>query len=130
MFFCRSDVPHDSYTLVVDKSASIVGINLSDDVSNQNLLLSSRSHCDAITTRNFPQYKPPIKCTGNVFALTYNELPRQREVATEFNHLRGTLQIKQEYKTELDVKVYCVVIYKDSFVEIDKHVVRRGRDLF
>ena len=127
LFFCKTD--KTDQRLHNRGSASIVALQLRTDVSNQNINLISRHHCDAVTTRNFPQYKPPTGVTGNVVALTYNELPRQREVLTEYNHLHGKLSIQNELLGDTEQSVYCVIIYKDTFLQIENHYALKNRDL-
>ena len=129
MFFCNG-MHYPTDLLGWDKTASIINLKLASDVSNQNLALTSRYHCDAVTTRNYPQYCPPIHHTGNVVALTYNEVPRVKEVATEYDHLRGSITIKQDFMPVHTCSVQLVVIYKDTFLEIRNHHAFKGQDLY
>ena len=128
MFFCKTEESNSAFHNG-GQSASITALQLRTDVSNQNISLQSRHHCDAMTTRNFPQYKPPTGVTGNVVALTYNELPRQKEVLSEFNHLHGQVSIQNELHGTSVQSVYCVIIYKDTFLQIENHYAVKNRDL-
>ena len=82
-----------------------------------------------MTTRNYLQYKPPTGITGNVVALSYNELPRQREVLSDFDHLHGQLTIQNELQGSSVQSVYCVLIYKDTFLQIENHYAVKDRDM-
>ena len=61
LFFCKTEEPEPAFHNG-GQSASITALQLRTDVSNQNISLQSRHHCDAMTTRNYPQYNPPHRC--------------------------------------------------------------------
>ena len=130
MVYCKRDPEADRLNLIHQmKTASLTKFFIRTDVSNVNLDLQSRYHIEAITTRNYPQYKPPIDMTGNLLALTYNELPRAREVAIEFNHLHGSVTIQQDFASQHECIVYIVVIYKDTFLSIQNDYTFKNRDM-
>ena len=112
-----------------EKSASLVAFKLATDVSNVNLDLQSRYQIEALTTRNYPQYKPPIDKTGNILALTYNEIPRAREVAVDFNHFRGSVTVSHDLLMPVLVDVIMVIIYKDSFLQFTNDYQFKNRDM-
>ena len=128
MFFCKTDVT-DAKLHNGTQTASITALQLRTDVSNQNINLSSRYHCEAVTTRNYPQYKPPVGKTGNIVAFTYNEIPRQREVLVEFNHLHGMVTAEHTLLGDATHSIYCVIIYKDTFMQIENYYALKNRDL-
>lgn len=126
MFFCKTtNVPLQGN----DNTADILTMKLRSDVSNEHLHLTSRHHINAITTRNFPDYCPPIGVTGNVLAITYNEVPRSREVQVDFNHLSGFVDTGHTSDYQISYDVYLVVIYKDSFVKLTSDYAHKERDL-
>ena len=120
----------DNYHLYCDKTASLVSVELKTDVSNQNLILHSRQAIDALTMRNYPQYRPPLGFGGNLLALPYNDFPRSKEVNVGFNHLFGKISIKQDFAEEMEVDVYMVVNYKDKMIKIENDCIRVLRNLY
>ena len=95
MFYCKTK-KGTTHELLTDKSASIVAIKLHTDIHANCIDIQSRQHIDALTTRNFHGYRPPLNETGNVFALAWNELPQAKQ-AFEYNHLRGEITTSQDW---------------------------------
>ena len=120
----------DNFHLYCDKTASLIGVEIKTDVSNQNMILHSRQAIDALTMRNYPQYRPPLGHGGNLLAIPYNEFPRSNEVKVGFNHLFGKIEIQQDFAPALDVDVYMVINYKDKCLKIENDCIQVIRNLY
>ena len=120
----------DNYHLYCDKTASLIGVEIKTDISNQNIILQSRQAIDALTMRNYPQYRPPLGHGGNLLAIPYNDFPRSNEVKVGFNHLFGKIEIQQDFAPALDVDVYMVINYKDKCLKIENDCIKVIRNLY
>ena len=67
--------------------------------------------------------------TGNILALTYNEVPRSREVAVDFNHLRGSVSVDHDLKEAHIADIIMVIIYKDTFLKFTNEYQFKDRDM-
>ena len=56
-----------------DKSAAISHVKLHTDIQQNCIVASGKEQIDSMTLRNFPEYMAPVRHTGGVFALVYNE---------------------------------------------------------
>jgi hypothetical protein len=136
MIYCkrkRTDHARGEYRYIMsDKSASIMRVKLRTDIHPEALDVRSRQHVDAITLRNFPQYQPPLRVTGNIFCIAINELPARKNVAIEYNHLHGEIDVQQDWHTSspLQYGVYISLFYTDTYFSVDKNYVTGKLDLY
>ena len=135
MIYCKSANEQDRGPqrkyIMTDKSASIVRVKLRTDIQPQAFDVTSRQHVDALTLRNFPQYEPPIRDTGNIFCISINELPVRKNVAIEYNHLHGEIDVRQDWHTAAPLKfgVYISLFYTDTYFSVAKNYVCGKLDL-
>ena len=102
-----------------DKSASITKLILRTDVVPTVINAVGQHRIDALTTRNFPYYTPPVNKTGNIFCICQNELPEIRTTAN--NHLFGEVTVEQDWVNYVDVEVYVVMFYRDSYFDVERN---------
>jgi len=108
-----------------DKSAAIMSVKLSTDIQHECVVATSRERINSMTLRNYPEYIAPIRKTGGVLGLVFNEFNQRKEVTEGYNHIHGEVVVEQDWsEKEIEVDVYLSFLRTDVMLELTEEFVK------